>query len=234
MLDTPNDLLIYGSPVSPFVRKVMAVAMEKGAGVDIEAVNIMDLPDWFPGISPMKRIPVLRDRSIAAEGPHGTLADSSAICAYLEKKHPAPAMYPAEPYAHGRAMFIEEFADTALAPAGGLGIFRPLFFSLMQGKEPDIDTARSAWAEKIPPVLDYLEQTLGNREWFAGDAFGIADISVTCCFMQIELVAHAPLDAWPALKAHHARATERNSIAAPFASAQRFIRKGLPDRFDLT
>ncbi len=234
MSDTQNDLLIYGSPVSPFVRKVMAVAMEKGAGVDIEAVNIMDLPDWFAEISPMKRIPVLRDRSIAVEGPDGTIADSSAICAYLEKKQPSPAMYPDQPYAHGRAMFIEEYADTALAPAGGLGIFRPVFFSMMQGKKPDLDTARDAWAQKMPPVLDYLEGALGDGEWFAGDAFGIADISVTCCFMQIELVAHAPLDAWPALKAHHGRCVARNSIAGPFATAQRFIRKALPEPFDLT
>lgn len=234
MTETAPDLLIYGSPVSPFVRKAMAMAIEKDVGFDIEAVNIMDMPDWFPEISPMKRIPVLRDRAIAAEGPAGTIADSSAICAYIEKKHPAPALYPDEAYAHGRALFIEEYADTALAPAGGLGIFRPIFFSIMQGKEPDIETARTAWAEKMPPVLDYLESALGDAEFFAGDAMSIADISVVCCFMQIELVAKAPLDNWPALAAHHARITQRPSIAAPYAKAQGFIRKALPEPFDLT
>ncbi len=234
MTDTPNDLLIFGSPVSPFVRKAMAMVVEKGVGLDTEAVNIMDLPDWFVEISPMKRIPVLRDRSVAAEGPHGTIADSSAICGYIEKKHPTPALYPDGPFAYGRALFIEEYADTVLAPAGGLGIFRPIFFALMQGKEPDVEGARAAWAEKLPPVLDYLERTLGDGEWFAGEAMSIADISVACCFMQTELVAHAPLDRWPGLQAHHARMTQRESIAAPFAAADRYIRKGLPDRFDLT
>ncbi|MEO0464086.1 MAG: glutathione S-transferase family protein [Pseudomonadota bacterium] len=234
MTDASPDLLIYGSPVSPFVRKVAAMAIEKGAGFDLEPVNIMAMPDWFPEISPMKRIPVLRDRSIASEGVTGTIADSSAICAYIEKKHPTPALYPAEAFAHGRALFIEEYADTSLAPVGGLGIFRPIFFSLVQGKEADLETARAAWAEKMPPVLDYLESALGEADWFAGDAMSIADISVTCCFMQIELVAKAPLDNWPALAAHHARMIALPSIAGPFAQAERFVRKALPEPLDLT
>ena len=234
MSDSNADLLVYGSPVSPFVRKVAATAIEKGQAFDVEPVNIMDLPDWFVAISPMKRIPVLRDRSIATEGTDGTIADSSAICAYIEKKHPEPAIYPQGAYDHGRALFVEEYADTALAPAVGLGIFRPIFFSLMQGKEPDLDTAKTAWDEKIPPVLDHLEATLGDAEFFAGDSLSIADISVACCFMQGSLVAETPLDNWPKLAAHLARMQARPSIAGPFGQADAFIRKALPERFNLT
>ena len=234
MSDTPPDLLVYGSPVSPFVRKVLACAIEKGADFEIQPVNIMDMPEWFPEISPMKRIPVLRDRSVGTEGAEGTIADSSAICGYIEKKHPDPAIYPYAAFDYGRALFIEEYADTVLAPAAGLGIFRPVFFNLVQGKEPDLETARESWAEKLPPVLDYLETALGEKDWFAGEAMSIADIAVTCCFMQIELVAKAPLDNWTALKAHHARMNARASISGPFAQADSFIRKALPERIDLT
>ncbi len=234
MTDAQNDLVIYGSPVSPFVRKVATVCLEKGAAFDVQPVNIFDQPDWFRAISPMKRIPVLRDRSIAEEGVSGTIADSSAICAYLEKKHPEPALYPTDPYAHGRALFIEEYADTALAPVGGLGIFRPIFFSITKGEEPDLDTARDAWANKLPPVFDYLESALGDAEFFAGDAFSIADISVACCLMQVALVAETPLDNWPKFAAHFERMQARPSIAGPYAQADKAIRKALPERFDLT
>lgn len=238
MSDQAPDLLIYGSPVSPFARKAMAFAIEKGAGVDLKGVNIMDMPDWFVAISPMKRIPVLRDRSLGWNEDHsdptGTIADSSAICGYIEKKHPIPALYPEEPYAHGRALFFEEYADTVLAPAAGLGIFRPIFFAMMGGKEPDLETAKASWAEKLPPILDFLEGELGDADYFAGDTFSIADVSVVCVFMQIELVAKAPLDNWPALKAHHERVTARASIAEPFKQAESFIRKALPEPLDLT
>ncbi|MEL7218207.1 MAG: glutathione S-transferase family protein, partial [Pseudomonadota bacterium] len=104
MSDTSADFVVYGSPVSPFVRKVAATCIEKNVAFDIEAVNVFDPPEWFLAISPMKRIPVLRDRSIAEEGVEGTVADSSAICALIEKKHPDPALYPADPYLHGKAL----------------------------------------------------------------------------------------------------------------------------------
>ena len=228
------DFLVYGSPVSPFARKVLAFAIEKGAEFDVEPVNIMDPPEWFPEISPMKRIPVLRDRGVGKEGAAGTIADSSAICAYIDKKHPNPALYPSDPFDHGHALFIEEYADTMLAPTGGLGIFRPIFFNIIGGKDPDIEKARQTWREDMPPILDYLEGQLGENEWFAPATVSIADIAVACVLMQIDLVAHAPLDSWPALKAHHQRMSARPSIAGPFAQANGFIRKALPDPIDLT
>ncbi|MEP5937939.1 MAG: glutathione S-transferase family protein [Erythrobacter sp.] len=227
------DLVIYGSPVSPFVRKVAAQCLEKGVEFEIEAVNVFDPPEWFREISPMKRIPVLRDRAIAEEGPAGTIADSSAICGYIEKKHPETPMLPADPYAHGRALMMEEYADTNVAMATGLGMFRPIFFALNQGKEPDVAAAQEAWATKLPPVLDYLESQLDGANFFAGNALSLADISVTCCLMQGAMVAEMPLDKWPALAAHQARMMERPSIAGPYAKADGFIRKSMPDRIAL-
>lgn len=234
MTDTAPDLVIYGSPVSPFVRKVAAMCIEKDVPFEIEAVDVFNPPQWFRDISPLKRIPVLRDRSIAEEGVAGTIADSSAICAYIEKKHPAPALYPSAPFAHGRALFIEEYADSNLAATGGLGIFRAIFFNAMQGKDPDLDRARETWAQGMPPLLSYLDTALGGNAFYAGDALSIADLSVTAVLMQIALVAEMPLDDYPNLAAHFASVSARPSIAGPFAKANGFIRKALPDRFDLT
>jgi glutathione S-transferase len=234
MSDSRPDLVIYGSPVSPFVRKVAGVCIAKGVDYEIEAVNVFDPPAVFREISPMKRIPVLRDRSVAEEGVAGTIPDSSAICAFIEKKHPAPALYPDDPMALGEALFIEEFADTSLAMAGGLGIFRPIFFAVSKGEEPDLDKARNAWANQLPPVFDVLEARLGGREFFAGGALSIADITVACVLMQVSLVAEAPLGQWPGLAAHFAAMQAHELIAVPYAAADQVIRKALPTRFELT
>jgi len=234
MNDSRPDLVIYGSPVSPFARKVAGVCIAKGVAYEIEAVNVFDPPQWFRDISPMKRIPVLRDRSVAEEGVAGTIADSSAICAMIERKHPEPALYPDAPMALGEALFIEEYADTALAMAGGLGIFRPIFFAVSKGEEPGLDKARDAWANQLPPIFDVLEARLGGREFFAGDALSIADIAVATVLMQISLVAETPLGRWPALEAHFAAMQSLPAIAEPYAAAETIIRKALPTRFDLT
>ena len=234
MTDAANDLVIYGSPVSPFARKAMAVCIEKGVEFDFETVNIMPMPDWFKEISPMRRIPVLRDRSVADEGEAGTIADSSAMCAYIERKHPDLSLYGTTAYGHGRALMIEEYADTVLAPAGGLGIFRPVFFSLLQGKEPDIEKARETWANDMPGVLGYLNAQLEGKKFFVDDTLSIADIAVTTVLMQVALVAEMPLDDYPALASHYEHMTARPSIAGPYAKADGFIRKALPERVQLT
>ena len=234
MTDTRPDLVIYGSPISPFVRKVAGVCIAKGVPYDVEAINVFDPPAWFRDISPMKRIPVLRDRSVAEEGIAGTIADSSAICAMIEKKHPAPALYPENPMALGEALFIEEYADTALAMAGGLGIFRPIFFAVSKGEEPGLDKARDAWANQLPPIFDVLEMRLGGREFFAGGALSIADITVTTVLMQVSLVAETPLANWPGLAAHFAAMQALPLIAQPYAAAQKVVRRALPTPFDLT
>ncbi|KPF63992.1 glutathione S-transferase family protein [Porphyrobacter sp. AAP60] len=234
MSDSRPDLVIYGSPVSPFVRKVAGVCITKGVDYEVEAINVFDPPAWFLEISPMKRIPVLRDRSVAEEGMAGTIADSSAICAFIEKKHPAPALYPDDPMALGTALFIEEYADTALAMAGGLGIFRPIFFAVSKGEAPGLEKARDAWANQLPPVFDVLETRLGGRDYFAGDALSIADIAVATVLMQISLVAETPLERWPGLAAHFAAMQALPAIAEPYAAAETIIRKALPAPFDLT
>ena len=234
MSDSRPDLVIYGSPVSPFVRKVASLCLEKSVPYEIEPINVFDPPQWFRDISPMKRIPVLRDRSVAEEGLAGTIPDSSAICAFIEKKHPAPALYPEDPMALGEALFIEEFVDTSLAMAGGLGIFRPIYFAMAKGQEPDLDKARDTWATQLPPVFDVLEARLGGRAFFAGDALSIADITFACVLMQVSLVAETPLERWPGLAAHFAAMQARESIAVPYAAAEKMIRKALPTPFDLT
>ena len=59
------SLLLYGSPLSPFQRKVEAVLALKGLAYDCEEVSVMAMPDWYKAISPLGRIPSLRDRTIA-------------------------------------------------------------------------------------------------------------------------------------------------------------------------
>lgn len=234
MTTTRPDLVLYGSPLSPFLRKAAGVCIAKGVAFEIEGVNVFAPPAWFLEISPMKRIPVLRDRSVAEEGVAGTVPDSSAICAYIEKKHPAPALYPEDPMAYAEALFIEEFADTSLAMAGGLGIFRPIFFAITKGEEPGLDKARDAYANQLPPIFDILEKRLDGRAFFAGDALSIADITVACVLMQIMLVAEMPLARWPGLAAHFAAMQALPLIANPYAGAEKIVRKALPTPFDLT
>lgn len=220
------SIILYGAPLSPFVRKVDALLREKGAEFELESVNIMPMPDWFKEISPARRIPVLRDTSIGQEGPLGTIPDSSAICAYVERKFPEPSFYPSDPYEHGRAVWLEEYCDTELAGVLGMGIFRPIQFNRFQGKEPDVDAARKTYAEKLPTPLDYLEGVLGRREFLVGDAISIADLSLVCQLAQLALVA-GPLDSsrWPGLAGLVDRVSKRESFGPCLAICRKIVKQ---------
>ncbi len=228
------SLVLYGLPLSPFYRKVEAVLIEKGLEFEPVPVNIMPMPDWFKEISPAHRIPVLRDKSIAEEGPDGTIADSSAISAYLEKLHPTPALYPEDAFAHARAVWFEEFCDSELAGQIGLGIFRPIAFSVFAKKDPDLATAKKTRDDKLPRLFDYLEHELehgiGSNGHLVGDALTIADIAVVAQLTQMALVIGPPDGGrWPGLRAHYDRITALPS----FASNLEACRKVIPQPFEL-
>lgn len=207
------SLILYGAPLSPFVRKADAVLREKGAEFELESVNIMPMPDWFKEISPARRIPVLRDLSVGQEGPIGTIPDSSAICAYAERRFPEPALYPQDPFLHGRAVWLEEYCDTELMGPIGFGVFRPIQFNRFMNKEPDLDTARKTYREKLPIPLDYLEGEIADREFLVEDRVSIADITLACVLAQLEFVA-GPLDAkrWPGVAGLVERMSQRESF----------------------
>jgi glutathione S-transferase len=103
-------MILLGASVSPFTRKVLVVAAEKGITFEHRPTNprSSDDPDYLLA-SPFRKIPALKDGDY-------TLCDSTAIIAYLDAKHPNPAVIPQEARARGTAIWFEEMADTILAP----------------------------------------------------------------------------------------------------------------------
>src|SRR5688572_32634619 len=104
-------MILYGSTLSPFVRKVMAFAGEKGIEIELKPTGFPNREPDFCAASPFNKMPALVDGDYC-------LADSSAIVHYLEAKHPEPALIPAEPRARGRTIWFDEFADTSLFGCG--------------------------------------------------------------------------------------------------------------------
>ncbi len=168
----------------------MRVALaEKKLEYRLDPVSPFALPPGFDNISPLKRIPVMRDDS---EGPDAVLPDSSAICAYLERKHPSPALYPVQAFAYGRALWFEEYADSDFIAAVGLGVFRAVVVNKLMKREPDLALANDTWINKVPRFLDYFEKELGPRPYFVGDSFSIADIAVASPFVNVAHAGFAP------------------------------------------
>lgn len=166
--------VLYGTAISPFVRKIRVILALKGVAYDFEPVNVFQPPDWFLAISPLKRVPVLRDRSRG----DATLADSSAIAVYLDAEHPQPRFIPDDAWAAGQVAWLEEYADTEFAFRLGMGVFRARYLNPKIGKPVDEALARKTLDEIAPRYFDFFEKTLDGREFLVGDALTLADIAV--------------------------------------------------------
>src|ERR1700742_2760991 len=163
-------LIVYGGTLSPFVRKVLIVLAEKGVEAENENINPFAPPPEFLAISPLKRIPVLRDTDVPEPN---TIPDSSAICDYLENKFPTPPLYPKDPFQRARALWFEEYADSLVAVTIGPGLFFEGVVKKMMKKEANEELCKKTLHEKLPPVLDHLEKELGDKEYFVGNTFSI-------------------------------------------------------------
>jgi len=204
---------VYGVSLSPFVRKVCAVLEEKALPFELKVVVPGgDPPQEFKEISPLGKVPAFRD------GDKG-LCDSSVICAYLERKNPKPPLYPEEDYQYARALWFEEYADTALLSAITPVFFEHIVKRTIMKKEPDEAAVRAAIEEKQPPIFDYLERQIEGKEYFAGAQFSIADISIATMFPSLEYGGVA-LDGarWPNLKRVVAATLARPSFAKSLKS----------------
>ena len=216
-------LTIYGSTVSPFVRKVRVVMAEKGLDYSIDPVSPFRAPPDFRDISPLGRIPAFRDSDLP-EPNH--LCDSSVICDYLEHKYPTPALYPADAYPRARALWFEEYADSILAETTGRGFFFERVVKKILKSETDEALCQKTLTEKLPPLFDYLEGQIGDNEYLAGGAFSIADIAVATMLVNFEH-AGGEIDAarWAKLAAYVKRIHARPSFNACIEEERPFIQR---------
>ena len=168
-------MILYGSTMSPFVRKVVAFAAEKGIELELKPVGIADPNPAFRAVSPFGKMPAL------ADGDYG-LADSSAIIHYLEAKHPQPEMIPADPKLRGRTIWYDEFADTLLFACGGKMFFNRIVAPRFLGREGDLSAADVAERDELPPLLDYLEGVIPDSGYLVDDRLTLADIAVASPF----------------------------------------------------
>ena len=202
------SIVIHGVNASPFVRKVRVALAEKNILYELKPQVPFGQPPEYMKISPLGKIPCLQDGDY-------TLPDSSCIIAYLERTNPKPALYPADPKEYGRALFLEEYADSKLIETIGAVFFQRVVRKLIFKQESDETIVRNKIDVEAPKVFDWLESQIGDREWLVGTRFGIADIAVASPFVNFGHAGES-VDGkrWPRLAAYLQRIHARPSFKA--------------------
>ncbi|QEX24518.1 glutathione S-transferase [Hypericibacter adhaerens] len=189
------------SATSPFVRKVMVVAMETGLADRFERIgtNPWDAKTDLPKDNPLCKVPALKT-------PEGWLYDSLVICEYLDSLHPGAKLFPPPGPARWQALRHHALADGAMDAA----ILRRLESQRPEGQRSQ------GWMDRqkalVERVLDALEK----------DAKTLVDLSdigaITIAVMLGYLDFRFAADEWrkgrPRLAAWYGRVSQNASMLA--------------------
>ncbi len=182
------------SPTSPYVRKVMVVALETGLAERIERIPTVVLPtkpnEEMARENPLVKVPALTtDDGLV-------LYDSPVICEYLDTQHGGPKLFPPNGKARWIALRQQALGDGILDAAilGRYEILRP--------KEYQWQDWIDAQLRKVRGALAALEMETEAGE--LGGPLTIGQITVGCALGYLDFryasedwhSRHRRLSAW--------------------------------------
>ncbi|HSY78328.1 MAG TPA: glutathione S-transferase [Verrucomicrobiae bacterium] len=163
---------IYEDARAPNPRRLRIFVAEKGLKIPTEQVDIFARKNRTPEMlakNPAGGLPFVE----LADGTH--LAESVAICRYLEGLHPEPNLMGKDNREQAfiemwnRRMELNLFAPVSRAFQHTSEIFKPMLKQFPEYGETQREITRQQ--------LQWLDAQIGNKPFIAGDRFTIADIT---------------------------------------------------------
>jgi glutathione S-transferase len=183
---------LHTSPRAPNPRRVDMFLAEKGIdGLERRTydLNRGDLRTAeFRALNPLGRVPVLE----LDDG--RCLAESRAICSYLESLHPEPNLM-------GRDAVERAFVESADRQVELFLLFsianavRHTHPGLAPLEQPQFADFGSSQGGKLLEYAAVFDRILATRPWLAGDRFTIADITGFCGIEFAKLIKFRPAEA---------------------------------------
>ena len=199
---------LYESP-SPNARRVHIFMAEKGVDCERVAVDIRggeNISEAYLAKNPGGRVPML-------ELDDGTcIAESIAICRYLEGMHPQPVLFGTSPLESAviemwqRRVELNFMSEVAGAFRNITGFFKD--------RETPVKEWGQVCAEKAPQALQMFERQLADNTYLAGEQFSVADITLAVALDFAKQVKVVELPQTPNIDRWYAKVNERPSLQA--------------------
>jgi glutathione S-transferase len=184
--------LVHSIPGSPYGRAVCATLEEKGLPWRIAPLGPGTLKNpEHRARHPFGRVPVL-------EKDGQLLYETQAILRHLDRVCPAPPMTPSAPADAARMDQVIGVIDAYFFPgASRIIVFERLVGPALMGHSPNEERIAAAMPD-AEIVFAELARLLGDRTWFGGETFSLADVLAGA---HLELFARIP--EWHPLTARH-------------------------------
>ncbi|MSP88537.1 MAG: glutathione S-transferase family protein [Alphaproteobacteria bacterium] len=206
----PGARLLHHLWLSPFCRKVRVCLAEKGLDFTLRTEKVWERRPEFLVLNPAGEVPVLIE-------PDGTIiADSDAICAYLDEAYgdPQRPLFGSTPLIGAEARRLVAWFDRKFDREVTQHLVEQKIMKRFLGLgEPDSGAIRAGKAN-IRTHLDYVGYLTDRRKWLAGDEFTLADIAAAAHLSTIDYLGDVAWEDYPVAKDWYARIKSRPSFRA--------------------
>ena len=173
---------LYHVPLSPFCRKVRLVMAEKKIEVELVEERYWEQDPDFLRRNPAAKIPVLK-----IDGK--TMAESAAICEWLDEKYPEPALMPRGADARYEVRrLVGWFDDKFHSEVTSKLLYERVNKKITGEGFPDSKNVK-AGAKAIKYHLDYMTWLLDHRRWLAGDVLTMADFAAAAHLSSLDYIS---------------------------------------------
>lgn len=201
---------LFHVPLSPFCRKVRLSLAEKRLEVELVEERYWEQDPDFLRRNPAGKVPVLR-----MDG--RMLAESAAICEYIEERHPDPPLMPRTPEARYEVRrLVSWFDDKFHHEVTSKLLYERVNKKVMKAGYPDSGNVKSG-AKAIKFHLDYLGWLLEQRRWLAGDAMTLADFAAAAHLSALDYISDVDWNRNEAVKDWYAKIKSRPAFRSLLA-----------------
>jgi glutathione S-transferase len=195
--------ILYHLPLSPFSRKIRLALAEKRIPFDLRVERVWERREEFLAMNPACTVPVLQD------GNGLILADSYAICEYLDEAYPDGPLLGRTLAERAEVRRLVAWFDVKFYAE----VTRNLLYEKHQKRllgrgNPEAPAIRAGYAN-LKPHLDYIGWLAETRAWLAGPSLSLADLAAAAHLSALDYIGDLDWSLNDAAKDWYARIKSR-------------------------
>lgn len=201
---------LFHVPLSPFCRKVRLSLAEKKIECELVEERYWEKDADFLRRNPAAKVPVIK-----IDG--RTMAESTAICEYLEEVYPDVPLMPEAPedrYEVRRLVgwFDDKFHNEVTSKL----VYERVNKKIMGQGYPDSRNVKEG-AKAIKFHLDYMAWLLDQRRWLAGDKMTLADFAAAAHLSSLDYISDVDWNRSETVKDWYAKIKSRPAFRSILA-----------------
>lgn len=196
---------LFHYPLCPFCRKVRLLLHEKKIEFTLESEPVWKQREEFIDLNPTGQVPVLIDNDFV-------IADSFAICEYLEETYQGIPLMPTNPRDRAEVRRLVGYIDGKFySDVTHKIVFEKTLKRLFDRGGPDSRSIREG-NKNLGDHLAYFSWLIEKRTWLALEQLTLADLTLASHLSCLDYLGHVDWDSFPEIKEWYIRLKSRPSF----------------------